>query len=244
MSLIGRLLLVLGLPCQVFALNILIQDPTFGLPSDPIFGDPLKYAIQDLSLQGPSSGPGLFTLVINTNYGVPLPGSPDVIPSFVEQGFATLQMGDLLIQQGSNFFGVVLSPHDGYLAGDVYQADGFQNSIFFNRGLPVSIVPGGVQVGSGTVAAAPNLGCNGVNCAEFRVTETFTLNPGIVLIDINSPFLVMMSSATCANGMLELGGGGGVPEPGTSWLIGLGVVGMLISRLSAGRRSIEGDPGV
>src|SRR5260370_11928467 len=98
MSLIGRLLLVLGLPCQVFALNILIQDPTFGLPSDPIFGDPLNYAIQDLSLQGPSSGPGVFTLIINANNAVPLPASPDVIPIFLAHGFATLQTADLLIQ--------------------------------------------------------------------------------------------------------------------------------------------------
>uniref|UniRef100_Q01TC3 Ice-binding protein C-terminal domain-containing protein n=1 Tax=Solibacter usitatus (strain Ellin6076) TaxID=234267 RepID=Q01TC3_SOLUE len=242
MSLIGKLLLVVGLPSQLLALNILIQNPTFGQPGDPVFGDPLKYAIQDLSLQGPSSGTGPFTLIVDTNYGVPLPGSPDVIPSFLEQGFANLQMGDLLIQQNGNFFGVVLSPHDGYLAGDVYQANGFQDSVFFNRGVPVSLNPGGVQVGTGTVAAAPNPGCNGTNCAEFKITETFTLNPGVVLININNPFLVMISSATCANGILLLEENGDTPEPATAWLIGVGVVGILLRRRSAGRRAAGGHP--
>ena len=247
MSLIGRLLLVLALPSQLLALNIIIQDPNFGTNADPVVGDPLFFAIQNLSLQGPDSGTGgPFSLVINTNYAVPLPGSPDVVPSFVFNTFATLQLGDLLIEQGGNFFGVVMSPHDGYVAGDVYQSDGFALSTFFNPGIPVSLNPGGTQVGSGTVSAAPNLGCVGfdngkTNCAEFRITETFTLNPGVVLINLNNPFLVMMSSATCANGILMLEENGGVPEPASVWLIALGVAGILIRRLYAGRRSAEGD---
>ena len=158
----GRLLLVLALPCQIFALNILFQitDPTFGLASDPVVGDNLHFAIRDVTLQGPSSGTGPFTLIVDTNYGVPLPGSPNVIPSFDQQG-NQLQLGDLLIQQGSNFFGVVMAAHDGYLAGDVYQSDGFLNSTVLHPGIPVSLNPGGTQVGSGTVSAAPNLGCVG-----------------------------------------------------------------------------------
>ena len=105
MSLTGKLLLVLVLTStHLFALGIVMVDPTFGLFGvDPVTGDPLKYAIQNASLMGPSTGSGPFTLIVNTNYGVPLPGSPDVIPSFTEQGFATLWMGDFLIQQGANF---------------------------------------------------------------------------------------------------------------------------------------------
>ena len=154
MSLTGKLLLVLVLTStHLFALGIVMVDPTFGLFGvDPVTGDPLKYAIQNASLMGPSTGSGPFTLIVNTNYGVPLPGSPDVIPSFTEQGFATLWMGDFLIQQGTNYFGIVLSAHDGYLAGDVYEeATGFQNSIYFNPGHPVSLLGGGTKIGTSTV---------------------------------------------------------------------------------------------
>jgi hypothetical protein len=58
MSLIGKLLLVLGLSSQ--------------LPA--------------LMLQGPSSGTGPFNLIVDTNYSVPLLGSPDLIQSSWRRG--------------------------------------------------------------------------------------------------------------------------------------------------------------
>jgi hypothetical protein len=236
MPLIGRLLLGLAATStHLFAFGIILLDPTFGLSSDPVFGDPLKYAIQDASLLGPSSGAGPFILTVDTNYGGSLPGSPDLIPAFTEQGFATLWMGDFLIQQGGLYYGVVLSPHDGYAAGDVYLASGFQNSVYFNPGVPVSLLPGGVLIGSGTLSAAPNTGCNGVNCAEFRVTDTFNINPPFTFIDENAPFTVLMSSATCANGLL-FETEDEVPETATSWLMGLGLAGLLTRIFRSNRR--------
>lgn len=237
MTLFGKLFLGLAVTCpRLLALNIIVVNPTFG-PSDPtVIGDQLKYDIQDLSLTGPSFGAGPFELIVDTNYGVSLPGSPDLIPSFIEQGFATLWMSDFLIQQGGFYYGVVLSPHDGYIAGDVYLASGFQNSIYFNPGVPVSIVPGGVQIGTGTLSAAPNVGCNGVNCAEFRVTDTFYLDPPLRFIDETAPFTVLMSSATCANGWL-FAEESESPEPATSWLLGLGLAGLLTRIFRANRRS-------
>lgn len=225
-SMMRNALLALAVfPFHAAANQIILSDPTFGLAGDPVFGDPLRFAIQDASLTGPSAGAGPFVLVVNTNYGVPLPGSPDVIPSFVEQGFATLWMGDFLIQQGGRFWAIVLSAHDGYVAGDVYEGTGFQNSIFFNRGVPVSLAPGGVQVGTGTVSAAVNVGCDGVKCAEFKVLDVFTLDPGATFIDWNAPFTVRMSSATCANGLL-FGNENEVPEPANPCLVLVAIAGI------------------
>jgi hypothetical protein len=243
---IGKLLFALALiPSNAWANQVLLVDPTFGLASDPVFGDPLKYAIQDASLTGPSSGAGPFVIGVDTNYGVPLPGSPDVIPSFIEQGFATLWMGDFLIQQGNLYFAVVLSPHDGYAAGDVYQGSGFQDSVFFNRGVPVSLAPGGVQIGTGTVSAAVNVGCNGVQCAQFRAIDSFTLDPGKSFIDWNAPFTVQMASATCANGLLFFSSvGEETPEPAPGGVVTLALAGILgwryflsSRRIKASRRS-------
>jgi hypothetical protein len=230
MSLLGKLFVAVGLSViDASAVGIIVADPTFGLASDPVFGDPLKYAIQNASISGPSVGPGPFVVTINTNYGVPLPGSPDVIPSFLE-GSITLWMGDFLIQQGNNFYGIVLSPHDGYAAGDVYQAPGFQNSVFFNKGLPVSLAPGGVQIGTGTVSAAVNVGCNGVNCAEFRVIDSFTIDPQFNFVDWGAPVTIRMASATCANGYLLFDDSGDTPEPATKGLIVLAIGAMSIWR--------------
>ena len=237
MTLIGKLLLGLAVTLpRLSALEIDVLDPTFGLGSDPVVGGPLIYAIQDLSLTWPSFGAGPFELVVDTNYGVPLTGWPDVIPSFTEQSSVTLRMGDLLIQQGGFYYGVVLSPHDGYVAGDVYLAAGFQNTLVFGRGVPVSLLPGGFQIATGTVSAAPNIGCDGVNCAEFRVTDTFNLDPPFGFIDENAPFTVRMASATCGNGSL-FAEESEVPEPGTSRLLGLGLAGLLTRIFRANCRS-------
>ncbi|HJT88786.1 MAG TPA: PEP-CTERM sorting domain-containing protein [Bryobacteraceae bacterium] len=202
--------------------TITATDPNFGTVADHIFGDPLHYAIQDVTLQGPTNMVGPWTLTVDTNYAVPLPGSPEVIPGFVDG--VNLFMGDFLVQQGSNFFGVVLHAHDGYTAGDLYQAAGFQNSVFYNPGKPVSLDGGGTLIGQGTVSAAANPGCNGVNCAEFKVTDVFNLNALGTFIDPNSPLTFSMASATCANGLLN-GDDAPVPEPGSVAL--LGTVGIL-----------------
>ena len=236
MSLAGKLLLGLVLTStQLFALGIVMVDLNFGLFNDQVVGNPLKYAIQSASLTGPSTGSGPFTLVVNTNYGASLPGSPDVIPSFTEDGI-TLRMGDFLIHQGSNYYGIVLSAHDGYIAGDVYRASGFQNSVYFNPGWPVSILPGGDKIATGTVSAAPNAGCNGVNCAEFRVTDTFNIDPSFTFIDAKAPFTALMADATCGNALL-VGENTEIPETATSWLMGLGMAALLARAPRASRRS-------
>ena len=94
---------------------------TFNGPFGPgnvsnVLGDPLTFAIQSATLTQPTVVNGPWTLTVDTNYGTPLPGATEVVPSFTE-GALTFAMSDFLIEQGNDFYGVVLSPHNGYRLG-------------------------------------------------------------------------------------------------------------------------------
>jgi hypothetical protein len=223
-----------------FGSSITFQGP-FGPGNDSnVLGNQLVFDIQDAILTQPTSANGPWTLTINTNYGTPLPGTTEVVPSFMIDGL-TYAMSDFLIQQGNDFYGIVLSAHDGYVAGDVYIASGFQNALHFNTMDPVYLDPGGSLFATGTISASPNPYGNGVTIPEYQVTVSF--NAPITFLS-GGPFTIDMSSADCANafftGTGDFSGGtvtitGGVPEPGTWALLGLGL--LLLGYI--GRRSIR-----
>ena len=218
---------------------------TFNGPFGPgnvsnVLGDPLVYAIQSATLTQPTFVNGPWTLTVDTNYGTPLPGATEVVPSFMD-GPLTFAMSDFLIEQGNDFYGIVLSAHNGYKAGDVYIASGFQNAFAFNTMDPVYIDPGGSLFATGTITAAPIPGGNGVTIPEYKVTVSF--NAPITFLS-GGPFTIDMSSADCANafftGVGDFGGGtvtvtGGIPEPGTWALMGLGL--MLLGYAASRRKT-------
>jgi hypothetical protein len=224
----------LGVICATAAHSSFGTSITFDGPFGPgnvsnVLGDPLTYAIQSATLTQPTTDTGPWTLTVDTNYGTPLPGTTAVVPSFMD-GVLTFAMSDFLIEQGNDFYGIVLSAHNGYQAGDVYIASGFQNAFAFNTMDPVYIDPGGSLFATGTITAAPIPGGNGVTIPEYQVTVTF--NAPITFLS-GAPFTIDMSSADCANafftGVGDFSGGGSgsatntdVPEPGTWPLMGLG----------------------
>ncbi len=206
-----------------FASSITFQGP-FGIGKDSMVNGPqLVFDLQDVTLSQPTVANGPWTLVVDTNYGAPLPGPGGTIPSFTLD-FETYSMPDFLIQQGSNYYGIVLEAHDGYTPGDLYSASGFQDARFFHPDRPVYLQPGGTLLATGMLTAAPNLGGDGIHQAEFKITVSF--NAPSTFLGMND-FIVDMSSADCANGFLtgtgNFGGSGSVaavPEPGTLLLTG------------------------
>jgi len=193
-------------------------------PGAPIVGAPLIFAIQSASLTEPSGGDPNFLLTIETNYGATIPGSPDVIPSFLVGG-VPYEIGDFLINWEGNSYAIVLSAHDGYTAGNLYAASGFQSS---EQVLPLSPRPlypvwldgGGTQEGVGALSGAQT--GDGTTSALYTITDSFSAPAGFLA---NGNFTVDFSSAICANGFLTGTADFGivpppsVPEPGTIFLL-------------------------
>jgi hypothetical protein len=249
--------------CVAFGSTIMIAGPEFfngttftqctpGV-GHCIDGDPTIYTVFSLSITSPTTPGGLWTVDLETNYGTTIPAGSHTIPSYAYSGDPStpehqFYIGDILFQQGNLFYGLVLSPHDGYTVGDFYQVSGFQNSntVLTNGGVPPATQGGGiprptlnVEVAAGGVATQmpgtltvnPNPGSNGTNFAEYSIVDTFAAPASF----LNSPFTVDATSYACANGYLEGGGGGftggtggSTPEP-SSWLLilpGLVLVGV------------------
>jgi len=233
MSALSRALVILTVTAvAAFATTITFPNPNFGIPGDTI-GDPLIYDIQDVKLTTQTTPGGPWTLMVDTNYGTPLPGASEVVPSFMD-GSLTFFMADVLIQQGNNFYGIVLHSHDGYSAGNLYSSSGFQKATQFTTN-PVLLNAGGTLLGTGTETAQQNGSVRtpgyGTTFAEFTVTVTFNAPANFLG---SAPFNLDASSATCGNGFLM----GAVPEPGTlalmaSALLGLGLVRRNLRRLNS-----------
>jgi hypothetical protein len=237
-SLLSRSLLLF----TVFALASFASSLTFLGPfgvglDDNVKGPQKVFDIKDAILTQPTVPGGNWTLQIDTNYGtcglspapdpcVSLPGANpnNVIPDFQLPGQpqVTYAMSDFLIQQGTNFYGVVLHTHDNpndtdtmgniYTQGGLYQSTGFQDAIHFTKN-PVLLDAGGTKLGSGTVTAVQNGKPTdpgwGTTFPEYTITVSFSAPAGFLS---NGPFTISDSSADCGNAFFT---GGGVPEPGT-----------------------------
>jgi hypothetical protein len=213
-----------------FATSLTFLGPFGPGLDDNVIGPQNIFDIKDAILTSPSSPGGLWTLQIDTNYGAVLPGpNPnDVIPDFQLPGVPqiTYAMSDFLIQQGSNFYGVVLHTHDNpndvdtmnniYTQGNLYQSNGFQDAIHFTKN-PVYLNAGGTLLGTGTVTAVQSDPTNpfyGKTIPEFTITVTFSAPADF----LNGPFTIFDSSADCGNAFFT-GDGSFVPEPGTWALV-------------------------
>ncbi|HTA70664.1 MAG TPA: hypothetical protein VK776_20410 [Bryobacteraceae bacterium] len=225
----------------VFGGSITFEGP-FGPTDGSVTGPNLYFDIQDATLAQPANAGGDWMLTVHTNYPIPLPGPPgNVIPSF--RSYAA---SDFLVAWDGGFFGIVLHGHDGYMAGDLYQAAGFQTA-GQARGIPtdpnepapyVWLSAGGSLLGNGTVSAAAY--GDGVTQASYTITDVFQAPSGFLQ---NGAFTIYMSSADSGFGYMT--GTGvfstagnvsdppdppSVPEPGALYLFTSGL--LLISCLS------------
>ena len=209
-----------------------------------IFGEPKTFEVFSASITQPS-GATPWVLQIKTNYGPSdvslIPGNPNIIPAYVDQQVAGLSgqafgMGDALFTWNGNTYGVVMTPHDGYLAGNMYvinsqgpsavqtagQILGAKGIMAVNPNGAVLLAAGGALAGTG--AFVPITGATGdsTNTAHYTITDQFTA-PANFLAN-GTTFGFDFTSYACANsvvvgnGGFTGGGGGGVPEPATLFL--------------------------
>jgi hypothetical protein len=196
---------------------------SFTGPSDTIIGDPYYYDIFGVQLTQPTGSNSDWVATIETNYPETIPGSPDVVPPYVYNG-TPYGMGDLLFTWNGNDYGIVLTPHNGYAAGDLYEASGFLTSgqvmgaaASPRPSVPVLLAPGGSLAGVGFLSGAET--GNGVTTGLYTVTDDFSAPAGFLS---TGEFGIQVSSYVCANGYITGSGsfpGEPVPEPGTFLLL-------------------------
>src|SRR5579863_2379997 len=109
------------------ALSAFADTIVFTGPTGTIIGDPLQYNIFDVKLTQPTAINPRWVLTIDTNYGTTIGGNP-VIPSEQYGDVGVFSFGDFLISWNGGLYGVAMTAHDGYTAGDLYQVPGFQTS--------------------------------------------------------------------------------------------------------------------
>ena len=260
MSLYTKLPLLFSVTVLTYASTITFLGPDFpnpntaifGLPCNPavnnncIIGDPTHFQVFSASITQPTAINPNFVLQIKTNYGFPnqniIPGSPDVVPAYVDPqvggpGGPAFFMGDALFFFGGSTYGVIMHPHDGYLAGNIYRVPGqgplvgdpavqtagqilgAQGILAQNRDGKVLLAAGGTLFGAGTLTGAAT--GDSTNTAHYTLTDQF-LAPSTFLAN-GTTFGFDFTSYACANSVVIggggfTGGGGGVPEPGTFFL--------------------------
>jgi hypothetical protein len=222
----------------------------FGLLCNPatdigcIIGDPTHFEVFGASITQPTGSNPKWVLQIQTNYGPPnvnlIPGSPDVVPAYVDPqvggpGGPAFFMGDAFFFWNGNTYGVIMHPHDGYLAGNIYlvtgqglsavqtagQILGAAGILAQNPNGDVLLAAGGALAGTGILTGAAT--GDSVTSAHYTLTDQF-MAPANFLAN-GTTFGFDFTSYACANsvvvgsgGFTGGGGGGGVPEPGTLFL--------------------------
>jgi hypothetical protein len=247
--LLRTLLLLLSAGAMIASANTFL----FTVTPNTLVGDPLQFEIFQATLTTPTAGNSNYVLTVQTNYGVPIPGSSDtppvsaVVPQVLYQG-ALYSISDFLISWDGMDYGVVLGAHDGYVAGNLYQAPGFQTSLQVTgtgfgtsrASIPVLLDAGGSFAGTG--AESGSLTGNGVTTGLYTIVDTFAAPPGFLL---DGNFNIIMSSFVCANDLITGSGNSGqVPEPSTIFqcipallLIGFGAARQALRTRKAARRS-------
>ena len=213
------------------------------------------YEVFSVTITSPTMAGGLWTVSIDTDYGTSIAGDTSIPAYEYLQTSASFGIGDVLFSWNGSDYGLVLTPHNGYSAGQLYKANSFQTSqtVMTAGGIPTDEIPrpgifvelgaGGqpaVAGGTGAISVITNPGANGVNNGTYTITDTFSAPANF----LDSAFTVYDSSYACANGYLTgpgggitLGTGGTTPEPG-SWLLILpGLVLLGIGQMRKRRRA-------
>jgi len=209
---------------------ITFNDPTAAQDASDVVGDPTKFDITQLRFTGFNSATNTFTAKVNFNYG-----GGSSLASF-DIGWGPLNVGDLLISNGTNRYFVPLVGRTGATVGNLYSTTSYLTAqdLVTNAGRPTSAVwgntTGAVQIGGGTVSAVPVGGPADPN--KLEVTLNFVGNAAFINNFANST--VSFASATCANDIITgvIPANAPIPEPGTWAMLsaGLAAVGLLRRR--------------
>jgi hypothetical protein len=243
-----------GVTAVTYASTITFVGPDFPIPNTAkfgmscnpaidigcIIGDPTHFEVFGASITQPTGSNPNWVLQIQTNYGPPnvnlIPGSPDVVPAYVDPqvggpGGPAFFMGDALFFWNGNTYGVVMHPHDGYLAGNIYQVTGqgfgavqTAGQILGAAGIAaqnpngdVLLAAGGSLFGAGVLTGAVT--GDSTTSAHYTLTDQFMAPANFLAL--NTTFGFDFTSYACANsvvvgtGGFTGGGGGNIPEPGT-----------------------------
>jgi hypothetical protein len=187
--------------------------PANGFTGACIDGAPIQFDMFKVSLTSPTTSGGNWKLEILTNYGPVgsgtnfIPGGSTSIPSYAYQG-GSFGIADFMIKSGSNFYGVVMTPHDGYTAGSLYQASGFQTSFQVMNAplvteiprptLPALLNAGGTKIGNGSLLAGPN-GGDGITAALYKISVEFAAPVNFLS---SGTFTIYAASYVCDNGYM------------------------------------------
>ena len=210
------------------------QNPGSASDQDGVIGTNGQFDLQSVTFTNLSSTN--FTVKIDSNYDF---GDATLAP-FSISGI-TLNVGDLLFNDGTEMWGVALAPHAGFTAGDLYSVNSFltartvlgnpqgatyraNDDVWMNNNGDQSIA------GTGT-SSSINIGGD-----EVQTTLSFTPSAGLIAALDSGNLDVQFSSATCSNdyvsGHLTGNVTSTVPEPTGFLLLGTGLIALsLIPRM-------------
>jgi len=223
-----------------------------------VIGNEMLYDIQKATV---SFGDGTATVSIYTNTGaVPYGATSLTLGAFQDVG-VTLIPGDIFFYNpdtaGNPQYGIVLTDHGSFTAGDLYDISGGiytetaqvalqDGSDYYRWDEPVLMAGSGTPASAGSVTVTPY--GNGVTNAEYEISVTVPLTSGLLDLEQNGQIGLLFSSADCGNdviqGVVDTGGGTAVinaipevPEPGPGVLILTGIVLLAIGRQWRKRRT-------
>lgn len=209
---------------------IIFNDPTAAQDASDVVGDPTKFDITQLSFTAFNSATNTFTARVKFNYG------GGVSLASFNIGWGPLNVGDLLISNGTSRYFVPLANRTGLTAGNLYTATSYLTAqdLVTNAGRPTSSVwgntTGAVQIGGGSVSSVSVGGPADPN--KLEVTLNFVGNAAFINNFANST--VSFASATCGNDVINgvVPANAPIPEPGTWAMLcaGLSTIGLLRRR--------------
>ena len=217
-----------------------------------VVGNEMLYDIQKATVSF-ANGTATISIYMNT-LAIPYGATSLTLTSFHDAG-DTLMPGDIFFYDPDSAsqdlaFGIPLLDHGSFLAGDLYEISGGistetaqvalqDGSDFYRWDEPVLMTGSGNPVSAGTIAVSKY--GNGVASAEYQITATVPLTPGLRNLESNGQIGLLFSSADCGNdviqGVVSTGDPlahaaaiSNVPEPGPGFLTLTGMALLVIGR--------------
>jgi hypothetical protein len=201
------------------------QNPGSANDQDGVIGLNAQFDIQSVVFTNITPSNVTVQIDFNYNYG-------DIkLSPFTVDGI-NLQAADLLFTSGSDMWGIALSSHPGFMAGDLYSVDDFLTAKQVLGNPAASYNPNDVvwmnNDGNQRLAGTGTVSTVGIGGDEVQTTLSFT-PPANLLSAFNvANVLFDFGSATCANDYINgtVGAITSVPEPTSFILLGAGLVGL------------------
>ena len=237
---------------------------TYAPPYDTcdVVGYEMMYDIQKATV---SFSGGMATVSIYTNSGAVPYGGPLTLGAFNDGG-ETLIPGDIFFYDPTTGYdpndpgtiqnlqyGIALTDHGGFTAGDLYSISGDiytetaemaldNGSDIYRRDETVLLAGGGSSASSGSVTVS-NYG-DGVSSAQYEITVSVPLTAGLIDLESKGEIGLLFSSADCGNdviqGVVNTGDSSSsaalstgvlsTPEPGSGVLMVTGLVLLVVGR--------------